>query len=264
MTLPVIGYRYLGVVPYRTALALQRAIVDYRLASRKQNDSNGVWDQDVLLLLQHSPVYTTGIRRFALRNTAEQDSDVEAERARLTTLGADYFQTRRGGQITFHGPGQLVGYPLVDINNYKFGVRQYVCALEKALIATCSHYGLNADASKETGVWIDNDKIAAIGIEIRRYITSHGFALNCNTDLDWYKHIIPCGLVDRGVTSITRALEERQQQNQTTMHRTITVSDTIPVVVNAIANQFQCDIESLERINPVLARNIDQLIIEHR
>ncbi|KAI9599565.1 hypothetical protein BDF19DRAFT_429120 [Syncephalis fuscata] len=163
MSLSTIGYRYLGVVPYRAAFELQRSLVEYRLAARKQIENDGTWEQDVLLLLQHPPVYTTGIRRFALRNTVKEDSNHEEERLRLTRLGADYVQTRRGGQITFHGPGQLVGYPLLDLNSRKLGVRNYVCYLEKTLIASCAHYGLAADASKETGVWIGNDKIAAIG-----------------------------------------------------------------------------------------------------
>ncbi|RKP27213.1 hypothetical protein SYNPS1DRAFT_13033 [Syncephalis pseudoplumigaleata] len=284
MAPPSIGYRYLGTVSYRQALALQRALVEYRLAARRstRQGSERVWDHNVLLLLQHPPVYTTGIRRFAQRNPTKEDSDAEAERQRLEQLGAQY--TRRGGQITFHGPGQLVGYPLLDITEYKLGVRHYVCALEKALIAACHRYGLKADADKETGVWIGNHKIAAIGIEIRRYITSHGFALNCNTDLDWFKHIIPCGLEGRGVTSIAQALREQQQrhangqydmhahddrwdtnvdvEDASRHHSMATVEHAIPVVVDAMAEQFQCPIQPLEQMAPALSRSIDELLLE--
>ncbi|RKP33320.1 hypothetical protein BJ085DRAFT_6404, partial [Dimargaris cristalligena] len=151
---------------------------------------------NLLLLLQHPPTYTLGRR--------DLNADPMEERRRLEELGATLYQTKRGGQITFHGPGQLVGYPIIHLRDIHLGVRDYVCAIEKTIIGACSQFGVKAHSSEDTGVWVGNNKIAAIGIHVQRYITSHGFALNCSTDLDWFNHIIPCGLVGKGVTSITK------------------------------------------------------------
>ncbi|RKP06005.1 hypothetical protein THASP1DRAFT_32167 [Thamnocephalis sphaerospora] len=258
MTLSI-AYRYLGVVPYRTALRLQETLVEHRLQARRENAQHTHWEQDVVLLLQHPPTYTTGTRRFALRTTLPADADATAERARLATLGAEYVETRRGGQITFHGPGQLVGYPLLDLRAHQLGVRDYVCRLERTIINACAHYQLSANTTDDTGVWIGDKKIAALGIQVRRYLTSHGFALNCNTDLSWFSHIIPCGLRNKGVTSITQALAE-QQVNAPAVH----VTDALPTVVDAMGQTFGCRMVPLEQACPALATSMDALLQEAR
>ncbi|KAI9101940.1 hypothetical protein DFS34DRAFT_567297, partial [Phlyctochytrium arcticum] len=150
-------------------------------------------DLDIVLLLQHPPTYTAG-RRLKGSDASEGE--------RLRKLGAGYFETLRGGQTTFHGPGQLVGYPILDLRKMGLGVRNYVCTLERFLIDTCSKYGIQAARTQDTGVWVEDRKIAALGIQVRQHITSHGFALNANVDLEWYKHIVPCGLEGKSVTSV--------------------------------------------------------------
>ncbi|KAI9017186.1 hypothetical protein BC832DRAFT_527426 [Gaertneriomyces semiglobifer] len=188
-----LAYKYLDTIPYAKALALQNAIVASRTATNGEQDEFP--DLDILLLLQHPPTYTAG-RRIVGTDATEGE--------RLRKLGADYFETRRGGQTTFHGPGQLVGYPILNIQRMRLGVRCYVNALEEVMIRTCAHYGIHADRTTDTGVWVGNNKIAALGIQVQRHVTSHGFALNCDTDLIWYDHIVPCGLKGKGVTSVKK------------------------------------------------------------
>ncbi|CAG8536576.1 11254_t:CDS:2, partial [Diversispora eburnea] len=167
---------YLSQISYIKALNLQRFLVQSKLDSISS---------DFLLLLQHPPTYTTG--RRDLNNN-------------------DNKETLRGGQTTFHGPGQLVGYPILNLRNFGLSVRNYVCAIEHVIIKTCETFNINAQTTEHTGVWIDNEKICAIGIHIQRFMTSHGFALNCNNDLSWFDHIIPCGLEDKKHTSLTKEI----------------------------------------------------------
>eukprot|EP00038_Savillea_parva_P029521 m.71649 g.71649 ORF g.71649 m.71649 type:complete len:254 (-) comp8728_c0_seq1:123-884(-) len=148
---------------------------------------------DVLLLCEHPPVYTTGRRM-------EPNLD---EQTRLEALGAEYVHCKRGGQTTFHGPGQIVGYPIVDLRRRGSGSRWFVNALEETMIRTCADFGVVAGRSEHTGVWVGSRKIGAIGIQVSRGVTWHGFALNCTTDLSWFRHIVPCGIDDAGVTSIS-------------------------------------------------------------
>ena len=114
----------------------------------------------------------------------------------------------RGGLSTFHGPGQLVVYPILNLQKFKPSVRWYVSQLEETIIQTCLSYGLKAERTEHTGVWIGMNKVAAIGIHVTHSITYHGLSLNCNTDLSWFNDIVPCGIADRGVTSITKELEK--------------------------------------------------------
>nr|CAG8562878.1 15638_t:CDS:2 [Entrophospora candida] len=145
---------------------------------------------------------------------------------RLKKLGAEYFRTLRGGKITFHGPGQLVCYPILNLNNFKLSVRSYVASIEKLIIDTCSEYEIKARTTKDTGVWVENEKICAIGIQVQRFITSHGFALNCNTDLRWFDHIIPCGIEGKSVTSITKELNKRGGET----NQEISVEQVLPIL----------------------------------
>jgi lipoyl(octanoyl) transferase len=184
--------RRLGRVPYAEALALQRSLVDDRRA--------GVIG-DTLLLLEHPHVLTLGVRGDGGRAHILATAEVLAAR----DIGV--FETGRGGDITYHGPGQLVGYPIIDLNPGRRDVHRYVRDLETVLIRTAADYGIQAGRIEGlTGVWVGDEKLAAIGVRIARWITSHGFALNVTTNLDHFKLIVPCGIADRGVTSLERLL----------------------------------------------------------
>jgi lipoyl(octanoyl) transferase len=182
--------RRLGVVPYAEALALQRALVEERRADRVP---------DLLLLLQHPPVITLGVKGDGGR------SNVVAAPQRLAQLGVEVHETGRGGDVTYHGPGQIVGYPILDLKPDRCDVHRYVRDVEEVMIRVCAGYGVAAGRiAGLTGTWVGDAKIGAIGIRISRWITSHGFAFNVNTDLDHFRLIVPCGIGDRGVTSLAK------------------------------------------------------------
>ena len=152
-----------------------------------------------------APTLTMGVdkRREKLLPIARWPTREEA----LASRGIEVFETGRGGDITYHGPGQIVGYPIVDLNPDRRDVHRYVRDLETVLIQTAADYGVEAGRIEGlTGVWVGDEKLAAIGVRIARWVTSHGFALNVSTDLDQFKLIVPCGISDRGVTSLTRLL----------------------------------------------------------
>jgi len=191
---------YLGRVAYATALQLQRTLLEMRKAGRIGN---------TLLLLEHPPVITLG------RNA--KLAHVIAPPEFLAQRGVELFEIDRGGDVTFHGPGQLVAYPIVDLRSFepKVGAVEYVRRLEEVLIRTCSDYGIGAQRIKGlTGVWTyalrnkPEAKIAAIGVHISRSVTTHGFALNVSTDLDFFSLIVPCGITGRPVTSMMRELQK--------------------------------------------------------
>ena len=184
--------RRLGVVPYAEALALQKQLVDDRRAGHIG---------DVLLLVEHPHVLTLGVRGDGGR------SHILVTDEALASRGVDVFETGRGGDITYHGPGQLVGYPILDLKPDRCDVHRYVRDLEEVLIRVAADYGLAGERVQGlTGVWIGGEKVAAIGVRIARWITSHGFALNVSTDLEYFNLIVPCGISGRGVTSLSRLL----------------------------------------------------------
>src|SRR5207248_10369519 len=184
--------RRLGVVPYLDALALQRALVEDRRSGNVD---------DLLLLVEHPHVVTLGVRGDGGR------SHIVASDEALAARGVDVHETGRGGDITYHGPGQIVGYPIIDLKPDRCDVHRYVRDLEEVLIRVAADYGLSGErVTGLTGVWIGGAKVAAIGVRIARWITSHGFALNVTTDLDYFNLIIPCGIADRGVTSLSKLL----------------------------------------------------------
>jgi lipoyl(octanoyl) transferase len=184
--------RRLGLMPYGEALALQRSLVEDRRAGRIG---------DTLLLLEHPHVLTLGVRGDGGRSHILASTDALAAR------GIDVHETGRGGDITYHGPGQLVGYPIVDLKPDRCDVHRYVRDLEAVLIRTVADFGIDAGRVEGlTGVWVGREKLAAIGVRIARWITSHGFALNVTTELDYFNLIVPCGIADRGVTSMARLL----------------------------------------------------------
>jgi lipoyl(octanoyl) transferase len=182
--------RRLGTVGYAEALALQRALVE----ERKRGDI-----PDTLLLLQHPPVITLGVKGDGGR------SNIVATAERLAELGIDVYETGRGGDVTYHGPGQVVGYPIIDLKPERCDVHRYVRDVEDVMIRVCADWGVTAGRIKGlTGVWVEAEKIAAIGIRISKWVTSHGFAFNVTPNLDHFRLIVPCGISDRGVTSLER------------------------------------------------------------
>ena len=182
---PVCRWAYLGILGYQEAWEFQRALVEERTQGK---------GPDSLLLLEHPPTYTLGRRG--------RESDLLLPRRELERQGAAVYDVDRGGEVTYHGPGQLVGYPIVDLRGWG-GPLRYVRALEAVLVKTLSDFGVQAGRIEGlTGVWAEEKKIAAIGVRISRGVTSHGFALNVSTDLSWFRHIIPCGIHGSEVTSL--------------------------------------------------------------
>ena len=183
--------RRLGLVPYGEALALQRQLVEERRAGHID---------DVLLLVQHPHVLTLGVKGDGGRAHVLASSQLLAER------GIEIHEAGRGGDITYHGPGQLVGYPILDLRPDRCDVHRYVRDLEEVLIRTVRDFGVDAGRVQGlTGVWTGpggSAKLAAIGVRISRWVTSHGFALNVSTDLGFFDLIVPCGIADRAVTSL--------------------------------------------------------------
>lgn len=187
--------RRLGLTQYADALALQRALVDERRAGGPGEIA------DVLLLVEHPHVLTLGVGGDGGR------SNILTTPEALLARGVEVHETGRGGGITYHGPGQIVGYPIVDLRPDRCDVHRYVRDLEEVLIRTAADYGIEAGrVDGLTGVWVGCEKLAAIGVRIARWVTSHGFALNVTTDLDYFNLIVPCGIRDRGVTSLERLL----------------------------------------------------------
>lgn len=182
--------RHLGRVPYAEGLQIQEQLVAERQAGRIV---------DVLLLLEHEPVFTMG------RNARAENVLLSSEA--LRARGFEIFETGRGGDVTYHGPGQVVGYPILELPTERRDVHRYVRDLEEVMIRACAEYGITADRiAGKTGAWVGKEKIGAIGVRIARWVTSHGFALNVTNDLDPFALIVPCGIRDHGVTSLSRLL----------------------------------------------------------
>ena len=186
--------RYLGRTPYAEALALQQSLHD----ARKRNEVS-----DTLLLLEHLHVITLG--RAANRANILADEQMRAAKS------VELFETGRGGDVTYHGPGQLVGYPIINLAPDRQDVRRYVRDIQEVLVRTARDFGVEAEprGGEYVGVWVGEDKLAAIGIRISRWVTMHGFAFNVSTDLDYFNLIVPCGIADHGVTSLEKILGEK-------------------------------------------------------
>ncbi len=181
----------LGTLPYGEALELQRAVARARI--------RGDVAEDVLLLVEHPPVVTLG-------RTAKS-ANLIAPQELLAARGVEVFEVERGGDITFHGPGQLVGYPIIDLKRHKQDLHWYLRQVEEGLIVALSALGIVAERYLgKTGVWTRGRKIASIGVHARDWVTWHGFALNVNTDLSWFDLIVPCGIQDVTMTSVAREL----------------------------------------------------------
>jgi len=187
-----IEVRRLGVVGYGDALELQKQLVEQRKAGE-------IGDQ--LLLLEHPPVITLGVK------TRNDRSHIVATAEQLAAAGVEVFETGRGGDVTYHGPGQLVGYPIIDLKPDRCDVHRYVRDLEQVMIRMAASFGVEATRIDGlTGAWVGDEKLAAIGVRIARWVTSHGFAFNVNTPLERFNLIVPCGITDKGVTSLEKLL----------------------------------------------------------
>jgi lipoyl(octanoyl) transferase len=187
-----VDVRRLGIVDYQAALDLQKDLVE----QRKQG-----LIPDQLLLLEHPHVITLGSRNHNSRSNVLETPES------LARQGVALFETGRGGDVTYHGPGQLVGYPILELPKDRRDVHRYVRDLEEVLIQTVSDFGVAASRIRGlTGIWVGDEKLAAIGVRISRWVTSHGFALNVSTDLSRFGLIVPCGITGKGVTSLERLL----------------------------------------------------------
>ena len=191
MTRPL-EVRRLGRVSYGEALSLQRQLVEDRRAGRTG---------DILLLLEHPPVITVGVRG------ALTTPHILAKPEALDARGIEVFEAGRGGDVTYHGPGQIVGYPILDLRPDRCDVHRYVRDLEEVMIRAAGDFGIRASRVPGlSGAWVEGEKLGAIGVRISRWITSHGFAFNVATNLDHFNFIVPCGIHGRGVTSLAKLL----------------------------------------------------------
>ncbi len=240
---PLISVVQLGCVPYAAAVRLQQQLVEWR-------KSNQV--SDVLLLLEHSPVITLG------RNAKQENLVASSES--LAQKGVEVFECDRGGDVTFHGPGQLVGYPIFDLRAFTtpegqrktLGAVDYLRRLEEVLIRTCLDFGIYCKRVPGlTGVWTDavlgqaEAKIAALGVHISRAVTSHGFALNVNTDLDYFNLIVPCGIASKPVTSMARELQ-----------REVSLGEVAQSVARNCGSVFNRQILWVDTIDALLGRTV--------
>jgi lipoate-protein ligase B len=230
---------WFGRIPYLSGLSIQEKLFE------KLNNSKhrGIFNNHYICLFEHDPVYTVGLRGH-LYSKEEED--------KLRKMGADFVRIKRGGMITFHGPGQLVAYPLCDLKNLKLrlsddvrntsiGVRNFVNSIEEVIIRllTNDFNIFQVSRTDDTGVWVESQrKIAAIGIQVRHGITSHGFALNCNTDLQWFDNIIPCGIEGKESTSISKELSKN-----------VPISAVLPYLCKRLESVFDCKVEFIDCAN---------------
>lgn len=204
-------YIDLGLIDYKEAWDFQKVVFDQKV--KKVNN-------DTFLLLEHPHTYTLG-------KTADQSNLVSNEEF-LDKFKISVYNIDRGGDITYHGPGQIVGYPIISLSDWKEDTHLYLRSLEEVIINTISHFGLKGERKKEyTGVWLEDRKICAIGIKISRWVTMHGFALNVNTNLDMFNGIIPCGIKDKQVTSIQKELNKE-----------INISEVKEIILEEFINVF--------------------------
>ena len=201
----------LGLVPYMEAWDMQLRLHEEVAEGRKP---------DTLLLVEHPNVYTLGRRG--------QLSDILLDEEELERLGIEVHYTDRGGEVTYHGPGQLVGYPILNLRRWGGGPLKYVRSLEQVLTETLSDFGVRAESEGHpTGVWVEDRKIAAIGVKVSRRVTTHGFALNICPDLSYFDHIVPCGMPDAAVTSLSLEIG-----------RSVKVCDVVPALVERFGSAF--------------------------
>jgi lipoyl(octanoyl) transferase len=204
-------YKDLGRMGYLECWEKQRTMFDGMLQRKRTGQvcddvasPEQVGTAGVVYLVEHNPVYTLG--------KSGKSENMLVSEPYLRSIGAEFYHIDRGGDVTYHGPGQVVGYPILDLEQLGIGLREYIDSLEEAIIGVCREWGIEAGRiAGASGVWLDGDsprarKICAIGVRASRYVTMHGFAMNVNTDLKYFNHINPCGFVDKGVTSLEKEL----------------------------------------------------------
>ena len=210
-------FRNLGKIDYKEAWDYQeklfREVVDVKLENRKLPEDQQKTTINYLLFCEHPHVYTLG-------KSGNEENLLLSDEG-LKQKEATYYKINRGGDITYHGPGQLVGYPIIDLDNFLTDIHIYLRNLEEAIILTLEDYGITAGRIKgSTGVWLDHlekknpRKICAIGVKTSRWVTMHGFALNVNADLDYFNNIIPCGIADKAVTSLNKELNKTMDMDE--------------------------------------------------
>ncbi|TFY75739.1 hypothetical protein EWM64_g8273 [Hericium alpestre] len=229
MTLPPVLYHYFKVpLPYARTLALQESLHALQLEQRKTSGTH----KDILLLLQHRPVYTGGRR--------QTEAELALERERLMNLGADFMRTQRGGQLTYHGPGQLTGYPLLDLGRTRppLSIREYICRMQKMVeLQLREVHGLEHVPSEHTGVFLDSrTKVGSIGVQVRHRLTTHGFAYNVTCEpVRWLDEIVACGLSDMRAGSVEGAAGKR-----------VSVEDEIPGLVERFGRSYERDMVEMD------------------
>lgn len=208
----MLEFQDLGTRDYKETWDYQEKLFN-RWMDYKKNGSAGDPPEQYLLFVEHPHVYTLG--------KSGDEANMLIHKEFLKKIDATYYKINRGGDITYHGPGQIVGYPILDLDSYGMGLKDYIAFLENSIIELCAGYGLNASHSNEaTGVWLDEKhphkarKIAAIGVRSSRYVTMHGFAFNVNTDLNYFTYINPCGFQEKGVTSMAQELGSMQDMEK--------------------------------------------------
>ena len=229
----------LGHIPYKQAWDIQRGVhkqlIDQKLTVR-DNPNLKKKIPDSLIFVEHPHVYTLGKSGDAanlLKGAAE-----------LKNIDAEFIENDRGGDITYHGPGQIVGYPILDLDRYFTDVHKYLRYLEEVIIKTCADYGVEAGRIESlTGVWVGDEKICAMGIRCSRWITMHGFAFNVNTDLTYFDHIVPCGIRDKNVTSLSKILGE-----------TINMHNVKTRIAHHFSKEFSADISDTLNIKQLLLK----------
>ncbi|MAI22827.1 MAG: lipoyl(octanoyl) transferase [Crocinitomicaceae bacterium] len=232
---PEVHFHNLGHRAYepiwRQQEALLKAAVNLKIARRKAGLEGADRSEDPALDLPENHLFFVEHSHVLTLGKSGHEEHVVASPERLNELGVDYYPINRGGDITYHGPGQLVGYPILDLEQFFTDIGKYMRCMEEAIIRTCADYEVKAERIDGlTGVWVDADKgldarkIAALGVKCSRWVTMHGFAFNLNTDLDFFDLIVPCGIGDRGVTSLARecgrAIDEAEAQAHVLRHLT--------------------------------------------
>ena len=235
MSKPVVSFKDLGHAPYKETWDFQEELfernVQRKLQNRLEGKADGEGTEDVLLFVEHPHVYTLGKSGDAFHLLVSEE--------KLKEIGATYYPINRGGDITYHGPGQIVGYPLLDLEHFFTDIHKYMRYLEEAIIRTIAHYGIvGGRIDGLTGVWLDIDdpkkarKIAALGVKCSRWLTMHGFAFNVNTDLNYFNHIVPCGITDKKVTSLSNELG-----------REMDMDEVKSILLQELADVFQFEIQ---------------------
>lgn len=232
----------LGLIDYKEAWEYQEKlfaeIVSVKIQNRTQPGNQQLTTNNYFLFCEHPHVYTLG-KSGDTQNLLINEKQLEEK-------NATFYKINRGGDITYHGPGQIVGYPILDLDNFFTDIHKYLRFLEEMVILTLAEYGIEAGRSKgETGVWLDAGiphkarKICALGVRASRWVTMHGFAFNINTDLNYFGNIIPCGITDKAVTSLEKELGRKVNEEEVKQK-----------LKKHFENLFECKIESL--VNPII------------